>query len=603
MLRSPATQRGFLLITAVVLIVTVGLLAAVITFLTTGNVLTSASHANSAKALFIAESGLERGIRAQLSPVLAERVACTAVTGDVNLTSIALGEGRFTLTGGTAFYPNNANNTLKAGIGAADTVIPLNDLTGFAATGGRVLIDREAIDYSGISSDTAVCGGAASTPCLVGAQRGRDGTRAIAHVINARVGQYQCDMTSRGGVPDLSASSARRTLTQGIQLQEGWVVGNRERDIANNFTMGRWNRPTETQWNAAFLAGNNNTRADLNAISMSSYADGWAVGNSRNGNFILLRFNPSTGWAVQTVAPTPAGDDQNLNGVSCVSMNDCWAVGDRRNGTCGGGNRLHTILRWNGAWTVLTTATVPSVPACSANNQTLNDVFAVSASEVWAVGNRYTGGCGGGTRRPTIMRWITGGNWTLLTNATAPSVPNCGTNRDLNALYMLDTDGDADADDGWAVGVRDSGAINGWTFFRWSAAANSWSRIAVTTAGTGALDLNSVYMLSTTDGWAVGAGGVILRWNNPTVGTWNINAAPGAVTALSLNAVACFTAEDCWAVGNSLNAGTDPPVMLHWNGSGWATVAAPAGFDEHLNALSLIGARTKPRTAWREVFP
>lgn len=600
----PTKNRGFALIAAIILIVVAAVMVVVLATLVSSSTQSGALHISSAQALFIAESGLERGIRAQLSPVLAERVGCTVVTGDVNLTNIALGEGRFTLTGGTAFYPNNANNTLKAGIGVADAIIPLNDLTGFAATGGRVLIDRETIDYSGVSSDAAVCGGAASTPCLVGAQRGRDGTRAIAHVINTRVGQHQCDMTSRGGVPDLSASSARRTLTQGIQLQEGWVVGNRERDLANNFTMGRWNRPTETQWNAAFLAGGAD-RADLNSISMSSYADGWAVGDSRGGNFILMRFAPATGWTVQTVAPNPAGDDQDLNGVSCVSMNDCWAVGDRRDGTCGGGgNRLHTILRWDGAWTVLTTATVPSVPACSGNNETLNDVFTVSASEAWAVGNRYTGGCGGGTRRPTIMRWITGGNWTLLTNATVPSVPNCAsTNRDLNALYMLDTDGDGDADDGWAVGVSDSAATNGWTFFRWSAAANSWSRVAVTTAGTGALDLNSVYMLSATDGWAVGDGGVILRWNNPTAGTWNINAAPGAVTALNLNAVACFTADDCWAVGNSLVPQTDPPVMLHWNGSGWAAVAAPAGFDEHLNALSLVGARTRPQATWREVFP
>lgn len=53
------TQRGFLLITAVILIVVVALLATVITFLTTGNVLSSAGHANSAQSLFLAESGIE----------------------------------------------------------------------------------------------------------------------------------------------------------------------------------------------------------------------------------------------------------------------------------------------------------------------------------------------------------------------------------------------------------------------------------------------------------------------------------------------------------------------------------------------------------------
>src|SRR3989344_3652762 len=278
MLRAPATQRGFLLITAVVLIVTVGLLAAVITFLTTGNVLTSASHANSAKALFIAESGLERGIRAQLSPVLAERVGCTAVTGDVNLTNIALGEGRFTLTGGAASYPNNANNTLKADIGVADVVIPLNDLTGFAATGGRVLIDREAIDYSGVSSDTTVCAGAASTPCLIGAQRGRDGTVAAAHANAARVGQFQCDLQSQGGVPDLAGSSRKRTLRTGVQIQEAWAVGN---------------------------LGGTATNENLNAIHCVTTSDCWAVAD----NGALVHWN-GTSWSQD-----PFVAAENLNGV------------------------------------------------------------------------------------------------------------------------------------------------------------------------------------------------------------------------------------------------------------------------------------------------
>lgn len=603
-MQTPRAQRGALLIVAVVLIAVAATMAAAIVVLTAGSAQSGGRHLESNQALFVAQSGQERAMNYLLSPDPGNRVACASIPGAAASVSTL---GEYQLSSPTATYPTTI--TLSAAIAAATAspidYVRISTTTGLAAY-GRVMIDRELFDYQGFSTNDADCGGAVgSAPCLLDVVRTRDGTFAAQHNAGTPVGQFECALISTGNVPSVANPRGKRRLDVGMQLQEGWVVGNRERDIVNNFTMGRWNRPTETQWNAAFLAGGAD-RADLNSISMSSYADGWAVGDSRGGNFILLRFSPATGWAVQAVAPTPAGDDQNLNGVSCVSMNDCWAVGDRRDGTCAGANRLHTILRWNGAWTVLTTATAPSVPACSGNNETLNGVFAVSASEVWAVGDRYTGGCGGGTRRPTIMRWITGGNWTLLTNATAPSVPNCAsTNRNLNALYMLDTDSDGDADDGWAVGVRDSAATNGWTFFRWSAGANSWSRTAVTTVGTGALDLNSVYMLSTTDGWAVGNGGVILRWNSPTAGTWNINAAPGAVTALNLNAVACFTAEDCWAVGDSASPqdDTSPPVMLHWNGSGWATVAVPAGFDEHLNALSLIGSRTMPRAAWREIFP
>ena len=101
MLCSPATQRGFLLITAVVLIVTVGLLAAVITFLSAGNVLSGAQHASSAKALFIAESGLEKGAR--------EFSLSGTYTGETNT---PFGDGNFTVT----TSPNDfSDNPLPSG--------------------------------------------------------------------------------------------------------------------------------------------------------------------------------------------------------------------------------------------------------------------------------------------------------------------------------------------------------------------------------------------------------------------------------------------------------------------------------------------------------
>ncbi len=94
MKRIPFNQRGFLLITAVILIVTVALLATVITFLSTGNVLTSANHANSAKALFLAESGTEYEQRR-----LAQNVDWYRATTDpFDSATRNLGEGSFTVS-------------------------------------------------------------------------------------------------------------------------------------------------------------------------------------------------------------------------------------------------------------------------------------------------------------------------------------------------------------------------------------------------------------------------------------------------------------------------------------------------------------------------
>src|SRR5579875_2791520 len=45
-----------------------------------------------------------------------------------------------------------------------------------------------------------------------------------------------------------------------------------------------------------------------------------------------------------------------------------------------------------------------------------------------------------------------------------------------------------------------------------------------------------------------------------------------------LDAVSCVSATDCWAGGSDVNtAGHTRNELLHWNGSGWALVPAPAG--------------------------
>ena len=568
MLCSPATQRGFLLITAVVLIVTVGLLAAVITFLTTGNVLTSASHANSAKALFIAESGLERGIRAQLSPVLAERVGCAAVTGDVNLTNIALGEGRFTLTGGTAFYPNNANNTLKAGIGAADTVIPLNDLTGFAATGGRVLIDREAIDYSGVSSDTAVCGGAASTPCLVGAQRGRDGTAATTHASNTRVGQFQCNLQSQGGVPDTAGSSNRRTLRTGVQIQEGWAVGNLGGSAttenlnaihctsatdcwaaADNGELVHWNGSSWSQ--DPYIAPDN-----LNGIHCPAVGTCFAVGDQSGGEVILQL----SGGVWSRVGPSGAIPNENLNGIHCFDANNCIAVGD--NGT---------ILRYNtGAWSSVGSTVTSDI----------NSVYCTGATSCWAVADTYNP-LGPPPTQEAILQWL-GGAWTLL--PASGSIPN----ENLNSIYCLD------AANCFATG--DNGTLL-------QLSGGTWSDVS---SGATTEDMNGIWCSTTSNCIAVGDNGTVLRWDGaswsntvtPALLRWNGVSWSDASGLLAsginrdLRAVTTLSYADGWVIGETGGGAVAPcpnnrARIGRWNGSSWACDASSPS-NRHLNSVSAV---------------
>ena len=151
----------------------------------------------------------------------------------------------------------------------------------------------------------------------------------------------------------------------GTVPDDGWIVVDRSGD---NFSIYRWNNPTAGQWNnQSFLDAAN--REGLNSVYMLDTDgnglgdDGWAVGNLRNNNLTILRWNhacaggAATGtWAVCSFNPG-AASRQNLNSVFCVNANDCWAVGN-------GG----LIIHWDGSsWTVhsqsgvLTTADLNSI--------------------------------------------------------------------------------------------------------------------------------------------------------------------------------------------------------------------------------------------------
>jgi hypothetical protein len=444
-------QQGFVLVTAVVLIVVAALVLTVIVYFSVIGNQSTVRHLGSKQALFVASTGLEHGVHALLSPDLGDRLDCAAISGAVGMTNIAFGDGRFTVTSGAPLYSNPVV-TLNGAINATVTVIPLNSafpVPGYA-TSGRVMIDREKIDYSEISNDAAECG---TPPCLLGAQRGVDGTAAAAHANGTRIGQYQCALISAGGVPDFGAPRGDRVITAGIQLQEAWAVG-------ENGVILRWDG---VNW--AVLA---TTGTRLRAVSMDSYANGWSVGDLTGGAAQIRRWNPDGTPAWDTVAYPGIPSDQRLNSVHVLSANEAWAVGNDR---AGGGNNT-MVLRFNGA------------------------------------------------------------NWVY-------SDP--GIDRDLNGVYMLDTNNDGVADDGWAVGDN----------------------------------------------------GVILRWNGAA---WNVSVAPNVLTGNNLLAVTCATPSDCWAVGVG-------GVIAHWNGVAWALhpqSGAVTGNDLH--GIHITAARRDPQAAWREIY-
>ncbi len=578
--RLTGRQRGFLLVTAVVLIVVVALILCVVVYLSAADTRSSGKFLAAKQALFIAGSGLERGTRFLVSPVLAERLACAAVTGNANLTSVAFAQGQFTVTAGNAgasYYPVT---TLRLALGSADNTVPVTSLAGLAPA-GRVLIDRESIDYSETEPvNDAVCGGAGRAPCLVGAQRGRDGGVAAAHAAGAPVGQYQCDLQSQGGVPDLANARGKRLVQKSVQLQEGWIVGDRINGGTSGWRFLRWNGTgSPNAWAAQTVTTVGTGAQSLRAISMLNYADGWAIGNSAGGGanqWTFLRWNAASNTWASIPVNTPGTGAQNLNGISMLSATDGWAVGVR----IGGGANQWTFLRWNNpvvnTWNRITVNT----PGTSAQN--LNAVHLLSTTEGWAVGNAGGGG-GGCTNNARILRWFTGA-WNCV---ASPS------NQNLNAVYALASN------DAWAVGNRGGGGGGACTNNRarivhWNGAA--WSCVASPTAS----HLYALDMISSTDGWAVGqrlGAGTnawnLVRWNGTTWSAVAVNT-PGT-GAQDLYAIDCVTTNDCWTTGNA-------GIVLHWDGAAWSRVNV-AGVVQVLRGVALISHRQRPQMAWREIFP
>jgi hypothetical protein len=108
--------------------------------------------------------------------------------------------------------------------------------------------------------------------------------------------------------------------------------------------------------------------------------------------------------------------------------------------------------------------------------------------------------------------------------------------------------------------------------------------------------LNGVSASSASDAWAVGlvasgkedagAGTLTERWNGAA---WSVVASPDRLHIDDvLNSVVDLSPSNAWAVGLVKTTGnkTGSPLIVHWDGASWQTVASPAGFSGVLRSIS-----------------
>ncbi|MFL5734869.1 MAG: S-layer homology domain-containing protein [Chloroflexia bacterium] len=236
---------------------------------------------------------------------------------------------------------------------------------------------------------------------------------------------------------------------------------------------------------------------------------------------------PCVGTWREIVSP----DVRTLNGVAAISANDVWAVGN--NG----------IVHWNG--TVWSTVPSPFV-------WPLKGVSAVSSDDVWAAG--ATG----------IIHW----NGTAWTFEPSPVV-SLGTN---TSVYAVSTNLV------WAVGYYPEGGADHTLIKRWN--GSEWSVIPSPNGSFTNSYLTSVSATSDNDAWAVGYSTtsfnyrtLILHWDGSA---WSVVPSPSPGFEQNyLTGVVAISATDAWAVGYCYCRGPYDALTLHWNGASWTQVATP----------------------------
>ena len=565
-------QQGFLSMVAVVLILLTGFVAVSAMHAYSSEINATVENNLARQAFFAAEAGMRRASYYLLAEDESAHLSCVnsdsdALVGDVSVTDASLngGDAQFTVTNqhpsGSLYQASSA--VLSTSVSNSDNTFNVNSTTGYASSGFFVA-GQEVVQYSGITASS-----------FTGLTRGVMGTAAAAHASATTLSQKQCSLLSTGVVKDFSNPLAKRSIAFDIvfiPVPDGWAVG---KDTGGDARVARFNKPTAGGWNYQLAAG---IDKELKSVSIVNKDLGWAVGKkfSSPKRFNIVRWDGSS-WSEIASAdqPSTVNDDfiVDLDGVSAVSDHDVWAVGK-------GYKKWwpmtpqYIILHYNGTkWCVLGAggdgcSSIGNVSASDTNN----DLKAVHIIDTNNDGNGDFGFAVG--KNAKLVRF--NGSWTDMTLG----------GDELKGVFVVSTS------EAWAVGKKNS-------VWRWN--GGSWAKLHGS-SGLGGIsgdpEWRSVYMLDTNgdgradDGWMVGKSDNAARYSPASGGQWTNSNTSGMG---NLNGVSMFSSNDVWAVA-------DGGDVTHWDGSNWTRTAPPNGANQNLKAISLIMETMRVRGNWRELF-
>jgi len=311
----------------------------------------------------------------------------------------------------------------------------------------------------------------------------------------------------------------------------------------------------------------------LYGADASAPSNVWAVGGmyaSRSGTAhgLVARYD---GVAWRSVPRTGLPGDETLRGVDAVSAADVWVVGDHRAGVVA---RATVAAHWNGtAWT--------REPTPNGNPNSFNNLYGVAAAggTVWAVGT-YVDPNSSINRRKLILQ-RTGGSWRV---SPAPVVAT------YEHLAAVDATGPADA---WAVGSASSDIRSGPLVplaLRWN--GTGWA--SMRPPATGSTALAGVDARTSSDVWAVGSSSnadgrqpYVARFDGTS---WRRVATPTIAGGGELTDVVALSPSAVVAVGRSNGA----PLVLRWNGTSWTRQTTPGSSNPYLTGAAAGG----PDAVW-----
>jgi hypothetical protein len=198
------------------------------------------------------------------------------------------------------------------------------------------------------------------------------------------------------------------------------------------------------------------------------------------------------GWTVAR-PPDPGAQDNLLQSVAVLSASNIWAVGSYTSSTTNA--PFHTLIEhWNGkAW-----AQVPS-PNPGSSSDFLTSIAAVSATNIWAVGEYDTRPDFIEGNKTLILHW-NGHTWTRV---ATPNLDAKDLINDLGSVTVLSPSS------AWLVGTAHNffSAFEGTAIeMHWN--GHAWSMMTTPSTNSGNSALFGVQATASVSPWAVGESGL-----------------------------------------------------------------------------------------------